>query len=112
LDISDSIRTEGTGINMISSKAKNRMKRELSLEKPTIWVGKEGASPQTINEISRQLKKRKIVKVQILKTALADESAKDIASKTAQQTASTLIDVRGHTFILHKPRKKKSETPL
>jgi RNA-binding protein len=92
---------------MITSKAKNRMKRELSLEQPTIWVGKEGASPQTMNEISRQLEKRKIVKVQILKSALKDESAKGIALKTAQQTESTLIDVRGHTFILHKPRKKK-----
>src|SRR5208337_4570167 len=98
--------------NMISSKAKNRMKRELSLEKPTIWVGKEGASPQTMNEISRQLEKRKMVKVQILQGALMNESAKDIASKTAQQTGSTVIDVLGHTFVLHKPRKKKSEKPL
>jgi len=97
---------------MISSKAKNRMKRELSLEKPTIWVGKEGASPQTINEISRQLEKRRIVKVQILNSALKDGSAKDIASKTAQQTQSTLVDIRGHTFILHKPRKKRDEKPL
>jgi RNA-binding protein len=88
------------------------MKRELSLEKPTIWVGKEGASAQTMNEISRQLEKRKIVKVQILRGALMNESAKDIASKTAQQTGSTVIDVRGHTFVLHKPRKKRSEKPL
>ncbi len=92
---------------MISSKAKNRMKREVSLEQPTIWVGKDGASPQTTNEISRQLEKKKTVKVQILKSALNDESAKGIAIKVAQQTESTLIDVRGHTFILHKPRKKK-----
>ncbi len=92
---------------MISSKAKNRMKREVSLEQPTIWVGKDGASPQTTNEISRQLEKKKTVKVQILKSALNDESAKGIASKVAQQTESALIDVRGHTFILHKPRKKK-----
>ena len=98
---------------MISSKAKNRMKRELSLAKPTKWVGKERTSPQTMNEISRQLEKRRIVKVQILKSALKEEeSAKDIALKTAQQTESSLIDVRGHTFILHKPRKKKSEKPL
>jgi RNA-binding protein len=97
---------------MISSKAKNRMKRELSLEKPTIWVGKEGASPQTIKEISRQLDRRRIVKVQILNSALKSGSAKDIASKTAQQTESALVDVRGHTFILHKPRKKRSEKPL
>lgn len=97
---------------MISSKAKNRMKRELSIEKPTIWIGKEGASPQTMNEISRQLEKRKMVKVQILKGALRDENAKSIASKIAQQTESALIDVRGHTFILHKPRKKRSQKPL
>jgi RNA-binding protein len=112
LDVNRLTKTEGAGANMISSKAKNRMKRELTLEKPTIWVGKEGASPQTMNEISRQLEKRKMVKVQILKSALGDESAKDIASKTAQQTGSILIDVRGHTFILHKPRKKRSEKPL
>ena len=104
-----SSRTGGADGNMISSKAKNRMKRELSLEKPTIWVGKEGASPQAMNEISRQLEKRKIVKVQILHGALMNESAKDIASRTAQQTESTVIDVRGHTFVLHKPRKKRSE---
>jgi len=97
---------------MISSKAKNRMKRELSLEKPTVWVGKEGSSPQAINEISRQLERRKMVKVQVLKSALNDESVRDIALNTAQQTGSILIDVRGHTFILHKPRKKKSEKPL
>lgn len=88
------------------------MKRELSIEKPTIWIGKEGASPQTMNEISRQLEKRKMVKVQILKGALRDEDAKSIASKIAKQTESTLIDVRGHTFILHKPHKKRSQKPL
>lgn len=97
---------------MISSKAKNRMKRELSLEKPTVWVGKEGASPQAMNEISRQLEGRKMVKVQVLKSALNDVSVRDIALRTAQQTGSILIDVRGHTFILHKPRKKRSEKSL
>ncbi|HVP15917.1 MAG TPA: YhbY family RNA-binding protein [candidate division Zixibacteria bacterium] len=97
---------------MISSKAKNRMKRELSSAKPTIWVGKGGASSQTMNEISSQLERRRIVKVQILGSALEGERTKDIASKTAQQTGATLIDVRGHTFTLHRPRKKRIEKPL
>jgi putative YhbY family RNA-binding protein len=88
------------------------MKRELSSEKPTIWVGKEGASPQTMNEISRQLERKRIVKVRILGCALRDERVVDIASKTAQQTESALIDVRGHTFTLHKPRKKRSKESL
>ena len=88
------------------------MKRELSTKKPTAWVGKEGTSSQTMNEISRQLERRKIVKVQILGGALMSGRAKDIALKTAQQTGSALIDVRGHTFTLHRPGKKGTKKPL
>lgn len=93
---------------MITPKMKRRIKRELSGEKPTIWIGKEGTAPQTMNEVSRQLEKREIVKIKILKTALKEEEAKTLATKVAQQTESTLIDVRGHTFLLYKRRKRKS----
>ena len=93
---------------MITPKMKRRIKRELSMEKPTIWIGKDGAAQQTMDEVSRQLEKREMVKVKILKSALKDEEAKSIASKIAQQTNSTLIDVRGHTFLLYKHRKRKS----
>ena len=91
---------------MITPKMKRRIKQELSVEKPTVWVGKEGATPQIVNEISRQLEKREIVKAKILRSALKDEEAKSVASKIAQQTKSSLIEVRGHTFLLYKSRKK------
>lgn len=91
---------------------KYRIKRELNAEKPTVWIGKEGTAPGIVNEVSRQLEKREIVKARILKSALQDEKAKNVASKIAQQTSSTLIDVRGHTFILYKCRKSKSEKSL
>lgn len=90
---------------------KRRIKRELSAEKPTIWVGKQGGA-QIVNEVSRQLDQREIVKVKLLKSALRTELTKDIASKMAQKTSATLIDVRGHTFILYRPRRKKGEKPL
>ena len=92
---------------MITSKIKRRIKRKLNVEKPTVWIGKEGATPQILNEISRQLEKKKMVKVKMLKTALKDEDAKNTASKVAQQTESILVDVRGYTFILYKNRKTK-----
>jgi putative YhbY family RNA-binding protein len=94
---------------MISSKAKDRMKRHLSSKKPSILVGKEGPSQQTMKEISRQLEKKRIVKVRILGCALRNDRTTMIASKIAEQMEATLIDVRGHTFILHKPRKKSGE---
>jgi RNA-binding protein YhbY len=65
-----------------------------------------------MDEISRQLEQRRMVKVKILGSALRDEKARDIASKTALQTESALIDVRGHTFTLHKPSKKRSRKSL
>ncbi|MDH4221568.1 MAG: YhbY family RNA-binding protein [Candidatus Bathyarchaeota archaeon] len=92
---------------VITPKMKRRIKRELSAEKPTVWVGKEGATPQIVNEISRQLDKREIVKAKILRSALKDEEAKSVASKIAQQTNSSLIEVRGHTFLLYKRREKR-----
>ena len=94
---------------MITRKMKRRIKNELSAEKPTIWIGKEGTSLQILNEISRQLEKREMVKVKVLKSALKEEETKKIASKIAQQTESTLIDVRGHKIILYKPRKGGSK---
>ena len=95
---------------MITSKMKRRIKSELSTEKPTIWIGKDGASQQILNEISRQLEKREMAKIKILKTALGEEETKNIASKVAEKTNSTLIDLRGHTIILYKPRKRKNKT--
>ncbi len=93
---------------MITPRMKRRIKRELSIEKPTIWVGKGGATPQIMEEISKQLDKRGMVKVKILKSALKEEEAKSVASKIAQQTNSTLIEVRGHTLMLYKPRKRRN----
>jgi RNA-binding protein YhbY len=58
---------------MITSKMKKRIKGELSTEKPTIWIGKDGASQPMLAEILRQLEKREIVKIRILKIALEEE---------------------------------------
>jgi RNA-binding protein len=81
------------------------MKQEFSSEKPTVWVGKEGATAQIINEIDRQLEQKEVIKAKILQTAFKVEQTKNIASKIAAQTNSTLIELRGHAFILYRKRK-------
>ena len=97
---------------MITSGMKRRLKRKFSAEKPTIHVGKDGSTQQIINEVSRQLEQHEVVKAKILQTALKEVEAKEIATQIANQTDSTLIEVRGHTFILHKKRKRKQITPV
>jgi len=85
---------------------KRYVKRQLTNAQPTILIGKNGATPELIKEIEKQLQKETMVKVKLLKTALAEGKTKHIATKIAQQTEAALVEVRGHTFIMYKPRKK------
>ncbi|HDN01989.1 MAG TPA: YhbY family RNA-binding protein [Candidatus Bathyarchaeota archaeon] len=89
----------------ISSKLKRKIKREVVHEKPTVWIGKSGTSPSIIEEIKKQLKAQGKVKVRVLKAALHEHTVKEIASKIVEETGSSLIEIRGHTFILHKPKR-------
>jgi RNA-binding protein len=92
---------------VITHKMKRRIKRALSAERPTVHVGKEGATTQIINEVAKQLDTREMIKAKILRTALKDEEAKTIAAKIAEQTESQLIEVRGHTFLLYKRKTRR-----
>lgn len=92
---------------MITPKTKRRMKHRLSSEKPTVWIGKNGASQEVLGEIDSQLERAELVKAKLLKAALEENDAKAIANKIAQQTESTLVEVRGHTFLLFRKKKKK-----
>jgi len=77
----------------------------LSVEKPTVRIGKKGATEPLVNEVSKQLEKRGVVKVKMLKTALINQEAKEIAQEVAEKTESRIVQSRGHTFTLYKPKK-------
>jgi RNA-binding protein len=85
---------------------KRHVRHVLKDEKPTIWVGKDGLTLEVSSEIEKQLTKNKMVKVRILPTALQTETANAIASKAAEQSGSSLVEVRGHVFILYRRHKK------
>jgi len=63
-------------------------------------------SPEILREIEKQLEKKEMVKIRILKSTLQGHEAKGIASKIAEETSASLVEVRGHTFMLYKRRKK------
>ena len=87
---------------------KRHVRHELKEEKPTIWVGKDGLTPQVQAEVEKQLQRAKMVKIRILPSALqGDVTAKVIATKAAEETDSALVEVRGHVFILYRRRKKQ-----
>ena len=94
-------------MSKITTRMKRHVRHVLKDEKPTIWVGKEGLTPQISVEIEKQLNKNKMLKVRVLKSALQQETAKSIASKAAQDAGAALVEVRGHVFILYRRRRKQ-----
>ncbi|MCL6579476.1 MAG: YhbY family RNA-binding protein [Candidatus Bathyarchaeota archaeon] len=93
-------------MSKLSAGAKRRIKRRLSGEKPTIWVGKSGVSQELLKEIEKQLDKKEMLKIKLLKSALGENEAKQVALRIAEQTQAELVEVRGHTFMLYKRHKK------
>jgi len=93
-------------LSQITSRMKRHIKYKLKDENPTIWIGKEGLTPQLSNEIEKQLEKKKMLKIRILKSALEHETAQAIAAKAAEQTGAALVEVRGHVFLIYRRRKK------
>ncbi len=67
----------------------------------TIRVGKNGLTPELIDEIRTQLKMRKIVKIKFLKNT-DRENMKEMATKLAKEVNARVVDVRGFTITLEK----------
>jgi RNA-binding protein len=92
---------------MITPRMKRRIKRALSAERPTVRIGKNGVSEEVLAELDSQLERTEVVRSRILNTALGETRAKAIAAEIAQKTESTLVEVRGHTFILYRKKRKE-----
>ena len=69
---------------------------------PATHVGKNGVTDSLIEEINRQLKDNKLVKVKVLKSAIEAMPRDEIARQLAEKTGAELIDVRGNTVVLFK----------
>jgi RNA-binding protein len=93
-------------LSKITTRMKRHVRHKLKDEKPTVWVGKDGLTPQLSSEIENQLEKKKMLKIKILRSALQQDTAQTIASKAAEQAGASLVEVRGHVFILYRRHKK------
>ena len=96
-------------MSKITTRMKRHVRHKLKDEKPTIWVGKDGLTPELSGEIEKQLEKKRMLKIKILKNALQQNTAQTIAAQAAEQAGAALVEVRGHVFILYR-RHKKPET--
>jgi RNA-binding protein len=68
-------------------------------EPAKIRIGKKGITEGIISEVESILKKDQIVKIKCLKV-VPTEGTKAIAENIAKLTHSSVVEIRGKTFIL------------
>lgn len=85
---------------------KSLRKRSRSLI-PVVRIGKAGLTDSIIEEIRRQIKKRKLIKVRFLKSSLDAMDAKEFSKKISEDADCMLVDVIGLTASFAKARQEK-----
>jgi len=94
---------------VIKRQQRLRIRRKFAKERPTILIGKNGSTKEIVEEVKKQLKSNKVVKIKILKTALEQTTMKEITKELVDNTKSEVIEVRGHMLTLYKMRKASNE---
>ena len=88
-----------------------RLKELKQQGKADVIIGKAGLSEGVLAEIDRRLKRLKIVKVKMLKSALRATGMDrfELARKVAEALGAQLLEVRGRTLILYREGVEKRQ---
>jgi len=68
--------------------------------KPAIRIGKNGVTENIINDVKILVKKKKIVKIKVLRSALNSVTMKGIADKIVKETNLKIVQIRGHNVVI------------
>jgi RNA-binding protein len=79
-----------------------QLKSEAHQISPILNIGKNGVTDALIEELNKQIKANRLVKVRVLKSAEEEKDLKAIAEEIAEATRSTLIEIRGRTVVLYR----------
>ncbi len=75
---------------------------ELWRAPPKLILGKNGVNEQFLDEFKKQLKRNKIIKLKILKSAFENDTKEKIISDLSIQGHAKCLEVRGNHVIFSK----------
>ena len=95
----------------LSPRQRAHLKSLAQRIKPTLQVGKEGASAATASAILDALNTRELLKVKVLDSAPA--SARETGDALAQHLGdAALVQVIGRTLVFYRPHPERPEIRL
>lgn len=86
---------------MDAKQTRELRSRAKTLE-PDLRIGKNGITDSLVLEIKKQLRKKKLIKIKILKSAREGLNKKEFANELARKTESELVELVGFVFVLYK----------
>ena len=89
---------------MLTSKQRAYLRSLGNELEPIVQVGKGGLSPNLITQVDEALEARELLKVRVLKNALAD--VRDVAEELAEETDADVVQVIGNIIMLYREASK------
>ena len=95
---------------MITSKQRAYLRGLANSIKPIFQIGKDGLSDMQMEKMNEALKKRELIKVHILETAMLD--AKETCGLIAEKIHAEPVAAIGHNFVLYKKNPQEPQIIL
>ena len=84
----------------MDAATKKSLRKEAKSLSALVRIGKNGITKSIIEEINKQLKKNKLIKVRFLKSALEDHDKKEIIPDLIKKTHSIHVGTVGFVVTL------------
>ena len=78
------------------------LKKQSKSLKPIINIGKNGTTDSQINHINEILKKKKLIKVKFIQSALEGKDKKELVDELMKKIDGELVDFVGFSITLYK----------
>lgn len=85
-----------------TSTSTSRLRKKAKLLKPAVWIGKSGITESVIEEINKQVKKKRLIKVKLLNSYVKERNKKEAAREIAERSNTTIMDQVGFVVVLSK----------
>ncbi|MFA5528294.1 MAG: ribosome assembly RNA-binding protein YhbY [Peptostreptococcales bacterium] len=95
---------------MITSKQRSYLKALGNRLDPVVHIGKEGVTPNVLQQIRDVLEARELIKVKLLDTSLLD--AKETANEVCEKVRAEYVQSIGNKFIIYKESRENKQIEL
>ncbi len=85
----------------LKGKQRRYLKSLANQLKPSVFAGKEGASPGLLSAIEAAFNTRELIKIKLEQNCPVDR--REMGPLLAARSGSVLVQILGHTILLYRP---------